>query len=377
MYRWGWVAFFAACSGDKTTTPTDATEESDADTDADSDADTDADTDVTTPPTGDTGPTTTGPSYDCYADETYDYNLDGSYDVRGYDGYDPVYTDRLLYSDRDLDHDGLVDQIDTWTYDGYGNPSHHEQVDQSTGVPVLALVQDWSWDSSGHQIFYSEDTDGDGVVNYSEKDSYDGDGFLASASADTDGDGADDLLVVWTRDAAGNALVRDDDTDADGDTDLEYTYTYDDQVRVVLVAGDEGLDGTVDYSESTVYTDPVLEVGTTTIDDDGDGLADFVYTFAYDAGGYQTMYGEDANVDGTFEYTQNLVFDETRDLLQSAEVVEPGYYGTYPIALHLRWQYDGQDREIEYGLVADAPTLGLFGFYQEEEVFTFGGTCPS
>jgi hypothetical protein len=367
----------SGCAGDKDTTDDTGTADGDADTDTDADSDTDTDADSDTDSDTDTdtdsdADTDTGypiPPFDCYAVFEEDVGLDGYVDAQGFDAYDPVNTSWLVHSQRDYYADGSIDTIETRSYDTAGNLLTLEFDADGDGTADYSEV--YTYDAYNNVLSATYNSYGTlTVVTYT----YDGYNKLTSQSIDSDGDGNIDEIFSYFYDEGDLLITVEEDSNADGAADVFYTYSYDSEGRVTEISGDEGDDGTVDYLQTTLYTDLVLNVGTTTIDEDNDGTPESIQQFEFDELGNLLYLADDYDGDGVFDNELTLVWDLALGQIVSAEVVNSNYTG-YPSLVHVDLSYDAQVRLISQ-LIELTDIDSGFVLFEALDTWTFGGTCP-
>ncbi len=207
---------------------------------------------------------------DCWAWRTFDSARDGTIDSVTLYVYDPATLDLTRVED-DYDVDGEVDAI-----------------------------TDYAWDSGGRITLTAYDLNGDGDPEIIETSEYDADGLYTRYTFD---DGY--LSYVYTYVNEGG-LRRHIDVDVsnDGTIDTVYDYTYDDLGRRTGFEGDTGLDGTIDYIATYAYADATGPDHTVTYDQDGDGTAELLETFRYDADGYVAFRETDDRDEDTLEVAE-------------------------------------------------------------------------
>ncbi|MEQ1569416.1 MAG: hypothetical protein ABMA64_27515 [Myxococcota bacterium] len=314
---------------------------------------------TTTPPeTGDR------PAFTCFADVALDQWRDGTIDGVGYDGYDEENPTFLLYGDRDLNGNGLLDTIDTYERDADGNELR--QVRERSG----AFTSTFGYDPQGNVVSYTLDTSSDGQLDFTYEATWDANDQLLHYEEDSDGDGTVDYQFDYTRTPEGFRDAADVDADGDGDYDDLYTYLRDDQDREYSVTGDYGRDGIPDRLVTYSFTDPVLRVGEGTVDEPADGTIDLVFAFVYDAEGRELYYATDsAPSDGEWEEEFTTTYDAEGRVLEDVTVSAVGT----PYEIRVTNSYDGFGR-----MIRTATWIDLDGeLYQDDElVITFGGSCP-
>ncbi len=175
-----------------------------------------------------------------------------------------------------------------------------------------------------------------GVFNFNSANSITGN--QTKEEWDSDGDGTVDLIYTYTYDANGNQTRYERDSDGDGTVrSKSTTYTFDangnqtryesmilmetaqsdrnllltPMMRMEIKQGDErdsDGDGTAD--EITTYTyDANGNQTRYERDSDGDGTSDRIYTYTYDANGNQTRREYDSDGDGTADRIETYTFD--------------------------------------------------------------------
>jgi hypothetical protein len=428
---WLSIALLAACDGGKDTTPTadpdgatdegdadtDADADTDSDTDADADADSDADTDTGTPvvtgSTADTG----APPLECYADYAADIDVNGSIEILGVDLYDAVNNELLEHSDRDGDGatppNGVPDYFEDYTYDANGNTTSYVlSIDVGPPYGLFVFFEDLTWDlatddlltytadcllvgpyytgcfdgstdygesfaydANGNLIHFEIDDNFNGVADYSEDITYDANDREILYEADLDGNGTIDYRWQTVWDTAVPPLFADEleDEDNNGTIDNSYHVTYDAAERVTEIASDLGDDGVVDDLEVLAYTDPVLFSGSYTYDEGNDGTAEFYQEFVSDADESLLYLADDSTPDGTFDYEyyqtwldpERLLTQDFVDLSGLANALDYTYAITYD-ALNRIVLITFDEMRHNGGAVT----------YQDEQSYTFGGSCP-
>jgi YD repeat-containing protein len=106
----------------------------------------------------------------------------------------------------------------------------------------------------------------------------------------------------------GNRTRIEYDNDGDGTADEITTFTYDANGNQTRIGYDNDGDGTVD--QITTYTyDANGNITRQETDSDGDGTVDEIRTYTYDANGNQTRYDRDRGGDGTVDAVTTFIYD--------------------------------------------------------------------
>jgi YD repeat-containing protein len=146
----------------------------------------------------------------------------------------------------------------------------------------------------------------------------------------------------------GNQTRREYDSDGDGTADRIYTYTYDANGNQTRREYDSDGDGTADR----IYTYTYDANGNQTrreYDSNGDGTADLIYTYTYDANGNRTGEEYDSDGDGTADEIYTYTYDAKGNITRE----EYDYGGDGTADRISKYTYDAKGNitreEYDYG----------------------------
>jgi YD repeat-containing protein len=302
-------------------------------------------------PREDHDPETTPASWSSLAEHARVDLLDGTLSQLGLDGYDG---DRLVWSERDTDLDGLPDWTLSHSYSEAGLRS--EEDFGADGLIDSILIYD------GEGRLLSADGPEGLLWQY-----HDAAGLLVRVEQDLDRDNLLDSVIEHLYDADGLLIEQHTDELADGSIDSGWLYGYDDQHRLVSARLDLGWDGATEGESLTTYTDPVLHIGSTEhhLPD-----LDAIEHFEHDAGGMLLYLAVDDGSDGVLDSETSYGWDP-HGLLQTLEL----HQADLPVYLRRTYVRDEQQRLVSERLEWLDPATGAL-FSGHEDSWTFGGTCP-
>ena len=242
----------------------------------------------------------------------HDFNGDGVLNSIQTNTYDTA--GNLLTVSIDNDGDGVLDyiQVRTYTYDATGNLINRSIDSDGDGVPNS--IQTNTYDTAGNVLTSSYDSDGDGVPNSIHTNTYDTAGNLLTRRNDTDGDGVLNSIQTNTYDTAGNLLTRRNDTDGDGVPNFILTNTYNSVGNLINRSIDSDGDGVLNNIQTNTY-DSVGNLLTSSYDTDGDGVLNNIQTNTYDSAGNLLTISYENDVNGVSSSIGTYTYDELGNLI--------------------------------------------------------------
>lgn len=299
---------------------------------------------------GDQGEVTSAPedTRDCFALYESDDGLDGTIEAQGLDRFDLVWTDRILWSERDHDMDGRIDETWAFAYDDAGN---RVSVEHRDGEGALQSVERYTYDSEGRLARYDREV---------------------HAGPDTA------VTSLYTYDSRGNRIRAERDEGSDGTIDWRKVTTYDSQDRPILDREAIGADGNIDIQTVTTYRDPVLWIGSAEVHN-----GDFRYlsTFETDTPGAPEHFTVDYGMDGTIDSEQHIEWlDKETQIpsLMEQYSYAPPYDDGYPFNPRVyrhEFRYDGALRFLGQRVEeVDLQTGELLSGWQD--TWSYSGSCP-
>jgi serralysin len=186
----------------------------------------------------------------------------------------------------DSDGDGSLDKTTTLSYDEAGNLiSSREVFDYDlNGQPDTIYAT--TYNAAGDIVSSHLDFDGDSIVDQGSENTYDAEGDLTRSFSyqDTNDDGVSDYTVDRFYDKFGNLTSASYDENGDGKIDIRSVTTYD----------------TGRPRTTTSYFDELGQVNKE-LAFNGDGSIDTITTFTYDAAGSRLSASIDRRGDGTID----------------------------------------------------------------------------
>lgn len=350
------VVLVGACGEDGAADPPNDVEETD-------DPIKESSTDSGTSPPGDLA---------CYAYWESDFDDDGTIEGLGYDQYDPVRTHLLIHSERHYDL-GLSWTAD-YEYDAAGNLILSTQ--DTAGDGFVDYVVLYAYDDANNLVRYEIDDDADGTPEVVHNYGYDAAGNLVEADFDYDGNGAVDFAIQYVRDAEGRRISATEDQEGDGQTDRWITYSYDAVWREIEIAADDGNDGTIDYLYTVTYIDPILLTGTAVTDRNNDGGPEEIDIFESDGENRLLFHEEDRGADGFVDLIESFEYDPVSGLLVTEDTEEHVFYHDETYVEHSEWRYDELLRTVDLFEEYWWAEVGDETSSSARQTWTFAGTCP-
>ena len=266
-------------------------------------------------------------------------------------GYDAA--DHVIEELGDLEADGIVDIVQTWTYDASGNVLT-QVVEHGSARYDYAWA--YTYDADGHVLTASYDGYGDetdGIPDVDTVYAYDSAGNLLSEQADYGADGTVELTITRSYDASGNLLSEAWDYEGFYDSwgtpyaDYDYAYTYDAAGNLLTYAYDYGSDGAA--SVWTYTYDGAGNMLTRVTDYGDDGVIDGTLAWTYDADGH--VLTESSLDDGVWLPSRTYSYDADGHVLDE-QVYRSGVLSWYQLST-----YDAAgdlEQVIEYDASGDA-----------------------
>lgn len=134
------------------------------------------------------------------------------------------------------------------------------------------------------------------------------------------------------------------DSNGDGIADYRYTFAYDETGREIESSTDWDADGVIDDTVFSEY-DAMGRVIRTRTDDDGDGVIDQVETFTYDSNGNKINYRHDEDGDGIFDKGNDWQYNSNGKLIAEYEYDHPPF-DTSQYSSRTTNEYDSEGRII-------------------------------
>ncbi|MCP4324377.1 MAG: DUF5011 domain-containing protein [Alteromonadales bacterium] len=242
--------------------------------------------------------------------EYYTYDIDGnkltqSSDEDVDDSIDRLYT--YTYDDRgnnltitfDNGADGNADSISTYSFDENNNKlSYHDDWDANG---LADAIYTYTWDADNNKLSYGYDSDGDGALNRETTYSYDANGNKLTYFQDNDMDGNPDKSYFYVYSDNGKWLTNSKDTTGDGNINKVSTYTYDANHNKSTYTYDSTGDGNANSIRTYSYDTNTNMLLVESYDSDADGTPDDITTYSYDSDGNMLTQSNDDNGDGIAE----------------------------------------------------------------------------
>jgi len=289
-----------------------------------------------------------------------------------YEGYGTTASSVLTYDEDDnlllqegFDGDGVLERLESWTYDDEGNLIVHELdygADDDIDGRYTAtwdgdsrlLTETWeddiasgkmgtanyTWGSAGrlltqevHTGFEEDRTD------FLESYAYDSAGRIIEVQYDSGADGSPEQVARYVYD--GDDLVQLDEEHHSGVN--RTTWTYDDRGNALTETRDYGTDGVADQLLAWTW-DAADNMLTATTDHDADGEHDQITTRTYDADGNLLTQHYDDDMDSDFEEELDTwSYDGRGNTLSWVHDDNTGQDG---IDSRYTWTHDAQDRVL-------------------------------
>ena len=211
---------------------------------------------------------------------------------------------------------GIIDRIDTFTYDANGNVLTEEEDATGDGVGIFVATRTYTYDANGNVL-----TDANAAIAKTATYSYDANENQLTKSWYNDADGLPDEIITYTYDANGNKLTESYDSDADGLPDDITTYTYDAGGNMLTVSYEYGAVSLANGEENSIAKSTYDANGnrlTESYDHNGNGTIDSIITNTYDANGNQLTRSNDNNADGTIDSISTYTYDANGNQLTAS-----------------------------------------------------------
>lgn len=181
-------------------------------------------------------------------------------------------------TDLDVDADGVVDEVQTMSYDGDGNLTRAERYVGAAprGNPIRRTNYSYDDDDNISRVEIDQPLDGqaDAIVTYAYEE-----GRQTRETFDTDADGERDQVTHFEYDG-GDRTKETTDTDLDGEADAITALSYLDDGKLEQTENDADADGEADARITYHYEDDRRSRHDR--DNDADGTVDEVLTYEYD-----------------------------------------------------------------------------------------------
>ena len=231
----------------------------------------------------------------------------------------------------------VVYRLQTFSTDGETSVTYRRETDSDGDGPNVPAISVTEYEhDTGRQLFYGQDSNGDGEYETANRYSYESlghGGYRRTQASDTDNDGVANSITIVEYNLNGDVLLSESDYDADGNAERISSNTYNEHGQLNYSrsynASNEQLNETVitfnsqgrqtnrqNYVNAVLTGETVHEwdedgnLLATRTDYNGDGNYNRQEEYGYDDHGNKTTQRADSNGDGIYENSYVFEYNE-------------------------------------------------------------------